>query len=51
MLGFGVGSEFVVTAAHILDERVTFDDDVRGAVAFQPSGPRGSGERDKRRLG
>jgi len=31
-VGCGLGAEFVVTAAHILDERVTFDDDARGAV-------------------
>jgi hypothetical protein len=28
----GLGAEFVVTAAHILDERVAFDDDARAAV-------------------
>ena len=38
-VGCGLGAEFVVTAAHILDERVTFDDDARCAVALQPARP------------
>ena len=31
----GVGAEFVVAAAEVLDERVSADDDARGAVGLE----------------
>ena len=35
-VGCGVGAEFVVAAAKVLNECVAFDDNARGAVAFKP---------------